>query len=72
MLPAIAGIEIKVEKLENVFKLSQNRDKESYLNIIGQLKKQGGDPLLIANEMAKRIDKLFPPGVEWDSTKFSS
>jgi transcriptional regulator len=40
MLPAIEAFEIEVEELENVFKLSQNRDELSYLNIIDQLEKQ--------------------------------
>ena len=34
MMPAIVGFEIRAEKMENVFKLSQNRDEKSYLNII--------------------------------------
>lgn len=72
MMPAIAGFEIKVEKLENVFKLSQNRDKESYLNIISKLEELGGNSMLIAAEMRKREAELFPPGVEWDASKFDS
>ena len=72
MMPAIAGFEIKVEKLENVFKLSQNRDKESYLNIISKLEELGGNSMLIAAEMRKREAELFPPGLEWDASKFDS
>ena len=72
MLPAIEAFEIEVEEMENVFKLSQNRDELSYLNIIDQLEKQGGDSARIAAEMIKRKEKLFPPGVEWDSKKFLS
>lgn len=72
MLPAIVGFEIKVEALENVFKLSQNRDEKSYRNIISHLEKQGGSALLIANEMKSRLDTLFPEGVEWDGSKFMS
>lgn len=72
MLPAIVGFEIRADKLENVFKLSQNRDEKSYLNIIAQLKQQGGDGALIAAEMEKRKGELFPAGVEWDGTKFDS
>jgi len=72
MLPAIEAFEIEVEEIENVFKLSQNRDEKSYLNIIGQLEKQGPDSSRIAAEMKKRKEKLFPPGVEWDSKKFMS
>lgn len=72
MLPAIVGIEMKVTRLENTFKLSQNRDKKSYLNIIEQLEKQGGNSALIALEMKKRKEELFPPGVAWDANKFAS
>jgi transcriptional regulator len=63
MLPAIVGFEMKVEKLDNVFKLSQNRDEESYLNIIRQLEKQGGNAALIATEMKNRMSALFPKDV---------
>jgi transcriptional regulator len=72
MLPAIVAFEITVTEMENVFKLSQNRDEKSYHNIIAQLEKQGGNSALIAEEMKKRTEKLFPPGVEWDSKKFLS
>jgi transcriptional regulator len=54
MMPAIVGFEIKAEKFDNVFKLSQNRDEQSYLNIITQLQKQGGYSAMIAEEMEKR------------------
>ena len=72
MMPAIAGFEIKAEKIENVFKLSQNRDEESYLNIISKLELLGGDSALIASELKKRKTALFPEGVQWDSSKFES
>ncbi len=72
MMPAIVGFEIKAEKLENVFKLSQNRDEKSYLNIISKLEEQGGSGAFIASEMRKRKDELFPVGVEWDGSKFDS
>ena len=72
MMPAIVGFEIKADRVENVFKLSQNRDEESYLNIISKLEQQGGDSALIAIEMQKRKSELFPPGVEWDESKFDS
>jgi transcriptional regulator len=61
MLPAIVGFEIKAEKIENVFKLSQNRDEKSYLNIISKLEEQGGSSGFVANEMIKRKSELFPP-----------
>ncbi|MBK9962386.1 MAG: FMN-binding negative transcriptional regulator [Saprospiraceae bacterium] len=72
MMPAITGFEIKADKLENVFKLSQNRDEKSYLNIISKLEEQGGNSALIASEMRKRKDELFPAGVSWDGSKFDS
>lgn len=72
MMPAIVGFEIKAEKLDNVFKLSQNRDEQSYLSIISKLEEQGGNSALIALEMKKRKAELFPPGVEWDASKFDS
>lgn len=72
MMPAIAGFEIKAEKLENVFKLSQNRDEKSYNNIISKLQEIGGSSALIANELIKRKAELFPEGVEWDPNRFDS
>lgn len=72
MMPAIVGFEIKAEKVENVFKLSQNRDEKSYLNIITKLEEKGGNSALVAAEMKKRKAELFPVGVEWDASKFDS
>lgn len=72
MMPAIVGFEIKADKIENVFKLSQNRDEKSYLNIISKLEEQGGNSALIAMEMKKRKPGLFPSGVAWDGSKFDS
>ena len=72
MMPAIVGFEIKATKIDNVFKLSQNRDEKSYLNIIAQLKDLGGNGALVATEMKKRIAELFPIGIEWDGSKFDS
>ena len=59
MMPAIVGIEIKAEKFENVFKLSQNRDEKSYDNIIARLEEIGGQSNLVAQEMKKRKGELF-------------
>lgn len=72
MMPAIAGFEINADQLENVFKLSQNRDQVSYDNIICQLESIGGDSARVAGEMRKRRDQLFPPGSTWDPDKFDS
>ena len=60
MLPGIVGFEIKVEKMKNVFKLSQNRDEASYRNVISKLEIQGGKSAAIAEEMKKRLNSLFP------------
>lgn len=60
MLRGIVGIEIEVTSLDNVFKLSQNRDEVSFMNIINKLEQLGGDSALIAEEMKKRKEKLFP------------
>ena len=60
MMAGITGFEIKVNKLDNVFKLSQNRDEKSYMNIIAKLEEKGGESALIAAEMKKRKAGLFP------------
>jgi len=72
MMPAIVGFEIKADNINNVFKLSQNRDEKSYLNIISKLDQQGGNSALIAKEMKSRQADLFPSDVEWDGSKFES
>ena len=45
--------------IDNVFKLSQNRDEKSFHNIIDKLKAQGSDGEFIAEEMKKRQQQLF-------------
>lgn len=72
MMPGIVGFEIHAKSINNVFKLSQNRDERSYRNIVSQLESQGGDPAKIAAEMRKRQAALFPPGVAWDPSRFDS
>lgn len=59
LMKAIIAFEIEVEGIENVFKLSQNRDKESYHNIIEKLETQDADGKVIAEEMKKRESQLF-------------
>jgi len=59
LMKAIVAFEVEVETIENVFKLSQNRDKKSYENIIRHLRAQEGDGKIIASEMEKRKEKLF-------------
>lgn len=60
MMPAIVGFEIKAERLEHVFKLSQQHDEAGYRNIIAQLEARGGSGALVAGEMKKRLIELFP------------
>ena len=60
MMPAIVGFEIKADKVENVFKLSQNKDEKSYENIISKLQEIGGNSALVADELIKRKAELFP------------
>ena len=59
LMKAIISFEIEVTGIENVFKLSQNRDEKSYQNIIEKLEKQGADGKFIAEEMKKRKTQLF-------------
>lgn len=60
VMKAIVAFEIEVTEMDNVFKLSQDRDAESYHNIIEELKKQGEDSRVIAAEMEKRTKIVFP------------
>jgi transcriptional regulator len=57
---AIVAFEIKVTSIDHVFKLSQNRDKKSYENIIEKLQNSDADSKAIAGEMNKRKDQFFP------------
>ncbi|HVZ25094.1 MAG TPA: FMN-binding negative transcriptional regulator [Sediminibacterium sp.] len=57
---AIAGFEIRVDSLQHVFKLSQNRDANSFQHILSQLEKGSDDARAIAAEMRKRQAGLFP------------
>lgn len=59
MLKAIVGFEIEVEKLENVFKLSQNKDEFSFNKIVSFLEDSNDDASFkIAQEMKKRKTKI--------------
>jgi transcriptional regulator len=59
-LGLIVGFEIEINEIDTVFKLSQDRDAESYQNIIEKLKEQDEDARVIATEMEKRTKDLFP------------
>lgn len=61
LIKAIIGFEIEVYKIDNVFKLSQNRDEESFHAIIEKLEKQDANGSYIANEMKQRAAKIFDP-----------
>ncbi|MBA3649854.1 MAG: FMN-binding negative transcriptional regulator [Chitinophagales bacterium] len=60
IMKAIVAFEIDVTELSNVFKLSQDRDAESYEHIKEKLTQQGGSAKVIAEEMEKRTKELFP------------
>lgn len=60
LMKAIVAFEIEVTDMNHVFKLSQDRDKQSYHNIIEKLKEQGGAGGVIAGEMEKRAKDQFP------------
>lgn len=59
LMKAIVAFEVEVEQIDNVFKLSQNRDRESYQTIIEKLDEQDTNGKSIAKEMKKRWNSLF-------------
>jgi transcriptional regulator len=54
MMQAIIAFEVEVLTIRNVFKLSQNRDKQSQANIISKLSNQGEEAREIARVMEKK------------------
>ena len=64
VMHAIVAFEIEIIEMDNVFKLSQDRDAESYHNIKEKLNQQGADGKVIAAEMEKRTTELFPEDKE--------
>lgn len=60
LMKAIVAFEIEVKEIDTVFKLSQDRDIKSYVNIIDKLKNQDESGKIIAEEMEKRINRVFP------------
>jgi transcriptional regulator len=56
---AIIAFEVEVESIDNVFKLSQNRDEKSFDNIMHKLEHQDHDGKIIAEEMKLRKEELF-------------
>ena len=59
LMKNIIAFEIEVHSIENVFKLSQNRDEQSFHHIIDKLSVQDEDGKQIAEEMKKRKDQLY-------------
>lgn len=59
-MKAIIGFEIEITEVEHVFKLSQNRDKKSYSNIIEHLSEQDANAQSIASIMEQRQGDVFP------------
>jgi transcriptional regulator len=60
LMKAIVAFEVEVTEMKSVFKLSQDRDEQSYDNIITKLQEQDEDGRFIANEMRKRKHDVFP------------
>jgi transcriptional regulator len=60
LVPAIEGFEIRVEGLEAVFKLSQNRSERDFDQTLEQLRLRGGESALVADEMESRRSLFFP------------
>jgi transcriptional regulator len=60
VLKMIIAFEIEVSAVDNVFKLSQDRDLQSYRNIIEKLRDKGESGQVIAEEMERRIGEVFP------------
>ena len=59
LMKAIISFEVEITSIENVFKLSQNRDEKSFQTIMDKLNEQGSDGKFIAAEMKKRQQQLF-------------
>lgn len=59
LIKAIVAIEITVTQVDNVFKLSQNRDAASFDNITKELNEGSSDAQTIAAEMERRRSQLF-------------
>jgi transcriptional regulator len=69
MMEAIVAFEIEIESIEHVFKLSQNRDEQSYENIIHRLQQKDADAQVIADAMLKRKYPAGHPYPQPDSKK---
>ena len=62
-MQAIVGFQIEISRIEASFKLSQNRDQESYDNVLVELYRRTDDnSLAVAEVMKQRRLKLFGEG----------
>lgn len=57
-MKAIVAFEIEVSDLQHVFKMSQNRNKKSYHNIVEQLEKGDLASITVAEEMKKNSHQI--------------
>lgn len=60
LMKMIVAFEIEIKEMDAVFKLSQDRDAESYQNIIAKLREQDEAGRVIAEEMERRTKRVFP------------
>ena len=63
LIPGIDCFELRVERVEGVFKLSQNRSLEEFDNTVHELRGVGGESALVAEAMRERR-RLFFPGAD--------
>lgn len=59
LMNAIVAFEVEVTGVDNVFKLSQNKDEKSFHNIMNHLKQQDENARNVSEEMGKRASELF-------------
>ena len=63
-LRGIVGFQILIEDIQAAYKLSQNRDEQSFHQVIGQLEQGDEVARNVAAEMGKVGEKLFKDGAE--------
>jgi transcriptional regulator len=60
-LRGVVGFQIAIDEIQAAWKLSQNRDEQSYHQVIQQLEKGNETARAVADEMQKTASHLFPP-----------
>ena len=63
-LRGIKGFQITVTEFQAAYKLSQNRDEQSYNQVIGQLSEGDETARAVAAEMQERCPHVFPPKLD--------